>query len=161
MMQMPKKHRREPIELQLTAMIDIFAMLIIFLIKGTVFGNVDVHFPETLALPKSVSKESVEPGPEVIIEGDQVQVTFLNQNIRLAAFQDPTGSSPEIIKLHQQLRNSLTTPSPKGKHKSKTLNFVADRETPYNQLFDVMKVFRESGYESVLLIATGNSDGQK
>src|SRR3954463_3161754 len=93
---LPKKHRRHPIELQLTAMIDIFAMLIIFLIKGTVFGAVDVVIPEGLLLPLSSSKETVEPAQQVIVGNGTVDVAFLDVKLPIGAFRDPAVAPREI-----------------------------------------------------------------
>ena len=76
MMELVKKRKhREPLELQLTAMIDIFSMMVIFLIFGTVIGAAEMVFPSEVKPPLSRSKESTESAPQVTIVGAKVLVT--------------------------------------------------------------------------------------
>ena len=68
-----KMKRREPMSLQLTAMIDIFSMIVIFLIMGTAFGTSDVILPKDFLLPHSNSKEDAETAPQLVISLDRVE----------------------------------------------------------------------------------------
>ena len=43
----------------------------------------------------------------------------------------------------------------KRKASVESLNFVADQDTSYQDIFDVLAVFRESGFNTVLFVATG------
>jgi biopolymer transport protein ExbD len=145
----PKRpKRREPLELQLTAMIDIFAMLVIFLLKSTVFGAVDVQVPQDMKLPDSMSKESIETSPKVIINGDRVEASFLAQTT--VRVEDVSSLKPAIQKYITEL------PKDSGAQAS-TLSVLADKEVPYRKIYDVVRVFREAGFGNVMFIANGTN----
>jgi|GEM_PF-721167 len=154
-----KKHSRRPLELQLTAMIDIFSMIVIFLILGSVFGAAEVVFPPDLTLPKSISKEGVETAPRVVIQQGRV-TTSLNQDIfELKTFRELSlngdSSLKSLIKeIHAHLKKGPTDSKASGA----MLNIIADTETPYQDIFDVIRFFREQGFETLLFVATGEGN---
>jgi biopolymer transport protein ExbD len=146
---MPKRpRRREPLELQLTAMIDIFAMLVIFLLKSTVLGAVDVQVPPDTRLPDSMSKESLEVSPKVMINAEQVNTSFLSKNA--VRVEDVGSLRPAIQKYISAL------PKDSGAQAT-TLSVIADKEVPYRKIYDVVKVFREAGFGNVMFIANGTT----
>jgi biopolymer transport protein ExbD len=158
MMLIPRKPRREMLTLQLTAMIDVFSILTIFLIKGTVFGVSDVSMPDTMKLPESVSKESVESAPQVLITKDSVQVSILAEPLPLTAFSK--ANDPAIVALKEQLKAYVKSLPPEAKSSGVLLNVISDRETPYRNVFDTVKVFREAGFETLLLVAVAPPTGE-
>jgi biopolymer transport protein ExbD len=152
MMFLERKQRREPFQLQLTALIDVFSMLVIFLIKGTVFGMSDIAVPEAVRLPESVSREMVESAPQLIIGKEDVRISILQKPISLQAFADVTG--PQMVELKKQLKAYVQALPIEARSSGVLLNVVSDRETSYRKVFDTVKVFREVGFETLLLVAT-------
>lgn len=150
-----RKHR-EPLELQLTAMIDIFSMILIFLIMGSVFGGVDIVVPNGVKLPRSKSSELSSSALTVAITSDQVQVTGLeNKNIPLNEFRrDRVHSSGSVNALRGELKKAIDKMSKEEKDKGVPLNVVCDEKAPYRDVFDVMQVFRGSGFNTILFVAT-------
>jgi biopolymer transport protein ExbD len=145
----PKRHRRrEPLELQLTAMIDIFAMLVIFLLKSSVFGVVDVQVPQQIKLPESFSKETVETTPKVLISEETVGVPFIDRSD--VPLNQLEGIKPELkAYLAKQPKDASSVAA--------TLSVIADKGVPYRKIYDVVKVFRESGFGNVMFIASGKN----
>lgn len=145
----PKRtKRREPLELQLTAMIDIFAMLVIFLLKSTVFGAVDVTVPPEMRLPESMSKESLETSPKVMISGEKVEAPFLaNGSVRVE----------DVSSLRSSIQKYITALPKDSGAQATTLSVMADKEVPYRKIYDVVKVFREAGFGNVMFIANGTN----
>lgn len=144
----PARKRRLPISIQLTAMIDIFAMIIIFLMKGAVFGSLDIAIPENVRVPESVSKEAAESAPRVVIASGRVRFDAA-----------PAASAPLQDYGSEQIREALAgyvreLPS-QARSAGVLLNVVADRETPYRSVYDVIRVFRQAGFETMLFVATG------
>jgi len=143
-----RRRRREPLELQLTAMIDIFAMLVIFLLKSTVFGAVDVQLPKDVTLPESVSRESLETSPKVMISDEEVGVSFITQDpVRLA----------EVESLKPALQKYISELPKSAGAQATTLSVIADKQVSYRKIYDVVKVFREAGFGNVLFIANGTN----
>jgi hypothetical protein len=109
--QFPKRQKKPPLELQLTAMIDVFSMIVIFLIFGTVFGAADITVPAGMRIPQSISKEGLEAAPKVMIERDGVTTTLIAGKIALNDFRSPDGR--DTIK--KRLKSSFQTYEDKTK----------------------------------------------
>lgn len=165
-----RKTRRQPLELQLTAMIDIFTMIVIFLVMGTVIGVSEVSVPPNLKLPKSFSVEALDSAPQLIVDrktdGPQPETVIRLKSlsaetaelepIPLEDFRPAVSASkPRILDLKAKLKERLAKLTPEQRAGGVLLNVVADKATPYADLFDVIKVFREAGFESLLFVATG------
>lgn len=168
-----KKHRREPLELQLTAMIDIFTMIVIFLVMGTVIGVADVTVPKGAKLPKSSSVESLDAAPQVIFNTQDTPNGKITTTIELKAFSAEMkafppiavedfrprmddGKNAKIEDLKVALRKTISRLSSEQRKGGVLLNVVADQATSYRDLYDVVKVFREAGFESLLFVASGD-----
>jgi len=158
-----RRHRKEGMELQLTAMIDIFTMIVIFLVMGSVIGVAEVAVPEGMKLPKSFSVEGVDTAPQLIIGRDQsVQLRNLSvgyplsDRLKVTDFSDPNGSAGR-----EQLRVEIekVTRNPENSGKAQILNILADRNVSYREVFDVIQFFRRAGFESLLFVASGEKKG--
>lgn len=150
---MPPRKKRPLLVLQLTAMIDIFSLIVIFLIKGTVFGETDIAVPEKMKLPRSVSKESIENAPRVVIDGSSVMISALGKSFPLSLFRPATADPAELVTLKAKLKDYVSK-LPKNVWKSGVLlNVVADQHAPYMDIFDTIRVLRQCGFETILFIA--------
>jgi biopolymer transport protein ExbD len=154
----PKKPHRHVIELQLTAMIDIFSMLVIFLIKGTVFGAAAIDVPKNIRPPLSLSKESVDSAPQLAIGAREVRISTQSQAIPIDAFRRAASEDPRITKLKVELKEYVGKLSKEARSSGVLLNVVADRAAPYQDIFDTVRVFREAGFETLLFVAVGPGD---
>lgn len=151
-----KKHPRRPLELQLTAMIDIFSMIVIFLILGSIFGAAEVVFPPDLSLPKSVSKEGIESAPRIVIQGQKVTTSLSQDIVDLKTFRELSLNGDSSLKnLKKEIHTHLKKGTTETKASGAMLNVIADTETPYQDVFDVIHFFREQGFETLLFVATG------
>lgn len=147
-----KSQKRMLISLNLVALIDISAMIIIFLIMGTIFGETSVNVPNSLRLPKSLNKETVEVAPQVIVHSGVVNADFLKQKIPLDQFL----GDKEPGDAHERAVQSYIQAIPVDQKRSGVLlNFLADENTPYEHIFQVIRFYRKAGFQSVLFIAQG------
>jgi len=152
----PQRKKKEPLELQLTAMIDVFSMIVIFLIFGTVFGAADMVIPKDLLIPKSESKEGIDSAPRLLIHEGQVTINLTNETFPLASFKSPD----ERKKIGDQLKPALEQFQARrkgnaGAESTNPINLVADQGAPYEEIYDVVAAFREFGFDSVYFVATG------
>jgi biopolymer transport protein ExbD len=163
------RHRREPMELQLTAMIDIFTMIVIFLVMGTVIGVADVSMPPKTNLPKSLSAEALDAAPQVLISSRKessspsVELRALSakfpksEKISIEEFRsDKAAQSLAITELKSKIRNHINGLTPEQRKGGVLLNVIADEESTYQDIYDVVAVFRGAGFESLLFVATGD-----
>lgn len=151
----PKK--RKLITLQLAPLIDIFVLIIVFLIKGTVFGGAATVVPNGLMTPKSSSKESLDVAPQVYIYQNQITFKMIGWSTTKKEFFDESTSKlkEDIKKEIKKYKENLPTAAKKDAFAM--LNFIADASTPYDEIFSTVKFLRECGYESLLFIAEGDS----
>lgn len=147
-----KKRRRGLIALNVVALIDICSLIIIFMLLGSVFGESSVNIPSGMGIPKSVSKETVENAPSFTIIENEVRTSFGVPPINLDAFRKQTDELKTYKGLLKQFVDSIP---PDGRQAGVLINVIADKTTPYSDIFDVIKVFRESGFQSMLFIAQG------
>jgi biopolymer transport protein ExbD len=164
-MDFPKRKRRNPLELQLTTLIDIFTLIVIFLVMGTVFGAADMSVPKDMRVPRSFGKESVESAPQVVINQNEVTVVALAKEfqdqakpIPLSEFRRGSGvATPALEPLKKLLKDHIAKLPNEIKKQGTLLNVIADRDAKYPDVFEVIRVFREAGFETLLFVAMGES----
>jgi biopolymer transport protein ExbD len=153
----PPRPKKEPLQLQLTAMIDVFSMIVIFLIFGTVFGAADMVIPNGLEIPKSLSKEGIDSAPRLLIHQGQVSFTLDKESIPLASFTDLEARKKIVARLTPLLEQYQKRRKGTAGAGMNPINLVADQSAPYHDVFDVVSLFRELGFDSIYFVATGGS----
>lgn len=158
----PKKKKRTMAGLQLAPLIDIFVLIIIFLIKGTVMSNASVTPPADLNPAKSISPEGLEPAGQVYISPSEVYFSMINEKISLAEFSQQleshtaekmTGLSAQIT---QKLKTYIQKIPDQDKKSGILMNFLADASTDYKTVFEIAKYCREIGFQNILFVAEGD-----
>ncbi len=142
------------IVLNLTSLIDICAILIIFLVMGAVIGQEDISVPPGFQFPKSANKEILENAPQVVVFKDEVEIRFLGKKIPLSLIQGD--DETQKGQLAGEIKEYIEEIPAKVKSSGVLLNLVADGHVPYNIIFDTSKFFRESGFQSILFVAEGH-----
>jgi biopolymer transport protein ExbD len=146
----PKRHDiQEP---QLATMIDVFSMLIIFLIAGTVMGVSSIVLPNGLTVPKSISKEAMLTAPQMTVTPEGVTLGFSQDVYPLAAFES---GGADLDRFKDSVRTYLATQ--KGKADVGLVNLVADKSVTYKKIFGIVRASREAGFSSVLFVSTSRS----
>ena len=159
---LPKKRVRHVLDLQLTAMIDIFSLIVIFLIKGTVFGVSDLPVDPTIKLPQSRSKESLETAPHVQIIGEKVVYSgagsaVLKDGVLISQL---TSGGPIRDQLILDISKYLKGLSPEARGSGVLLSVIADKSAGYGKVFEVVRFFREQGFQCLLFVAAA-PEGEK
>lgn len=148
-----RRPRRQPLELNLTPMIDIFSMLVIFLILGAMHGQSGMELPASLLLPESNSKESAELAPQLILTPERVEFRPLGIALPASAFENASdGSVAEIENLKSRLAEYTKTLPASVTGAGLLLNVISDKNMPYRKLYNILGVFRESGFETLLFV---------
>jgi len=145
--------RRRPLRLQLAPMIDIFTLLIVFLLKSTVVADISIIFPSELEPPKSLSQESLETFPEVFLYQDRLEMPFLNEKRSLSSLADM--SSKEVKDLKSRVEAYIRSAEGESKDNVVNINMLASRDNNYRSVFESVKFLRRIGFQSVLFIAEG------
>jgi biopolymer transport protein ExbD len=158
----PKKKKRSIAGLQLAPLIDIFVLIIIFLIKGTVMSNASVTPPADLNPAKSKSPEGLEPAGQVYISQKEVLFTMINEKISLAELNKqienntPAAMTGQAGQISQKLKGYIQGLPDQEKKSGILLNFLADAGTDYKTVFEIAKYCRELGFQNILFVAQGD-----
>ncbi len=149
---MPK---RNVLALQLAPMIDIFFLIIIFLLKSTIVADVSVIFPSQMHPPLSQSRENLDTFPEVVLNETEVTLGFLNVTKKLEEIDTLTDEDIGVLKA--KVDSYIKSKDEKIRKQSININFITSRENNYKNIFTVVKFLRRIGFQSIQFIAEGNS----
>jgi biopolymer transport protein ExbD len=150
-----KRKSRPPLTLNVTALIDICSLILIFLVMESYFGESSIVVPTGMAIPKSISKESVENAPKILITDREVTASFLPQPIPLNVFR---GDNAQLTETKAKIKAFVGAIPAQARTSGVLLNLIADQKAPYKDIFDVVAVFREAGFQSILFVAQANGD---
>lgn len=147
--------RKQVIRLQLAPMIDIFVLVIVFLIKGTVLSETVISTPELVETAISQSREATELAPEVYITETEIDFRMINEKVPLSrlASEELDLADPLIAKFKAYLAQLPTQSGNSLMH----VNVVADYRTNYRMIFHVVRLLRAAGFKAMLFVAEGES----
>jgi len=145
-----KRKKRPQLTLNVVALIDICSLILIFLVMESYFGESSIVVPNNMSIPKSVSKESVENAPKIVITDKEVTASFIPDTAPLELFRK---NSAELNDYKGKVKAFIATIPAQARSSGVLLNLIADQNAPYKDIFDVVSVFREAGFQSILFIA--------
>lgn len=143
------KKNREILELNLTPLIDAFTVIVLFLILGAVFSKSDISIPKSMLLPQSKSDSSAHIAQQIIVHNGKVKFSKMDKEFLISDFYN---GAPQVRAAIKKYFSGI----PQEKREAATeLNFTTDLSTPYKTIFDIIKVLREEGFETLLFVAEG------
>ncbi len=146
------KKRKSVLILQLAPMIDVFVLIIVFLIKGTIMEESAISKPVGLNLAQSISKETGEAAPQVIITPEKVEFKMINEVRPISEFKEDDFNPQDPV--FESFRKFIA--ENKKVESSDHINVISDRSMPYKTVYNVVKVLRISGFQSMLFVAEGD-----
>lgn len=146
-----EKKKSKVIGLQLAPMIDIFVLIIVFLLKGTILESTAIEKPEGLHLAKSVSREESEVAPEVVISPTKVSFRMVNEERPASVFEK------EDFDVRDPLIQAFKDYIEKNKkiEGAQNINVISDQAMSYKVVYNVVRLLRISGFQSMLFVAEG------
>lgn len=148
MRRMGRSRKKLP-DLNLTALMDVFTILVFFLLFHS--GGEAMEAPKQIELPNSVvetkPKETVTimVSPEVVlVQGEAVISTA-------KLLDDSIGSVAEITDRLEQLERNIIGISTKTVAESKEVTILADKTVPFKVLKKIMSACTGSGYGKISL----------
>ena len=148
-----ERKRKMVIQLQLAPMIDVFVLIIVFLLKGTILEESAIVLPPGVELAQSQSKETSQLAPQVIISRDSVIFKMIDKTRPIEEFnRDNFNAKDPII---DDFKNFLLIN--KDVEGTELINIIGDSNTNYKVVYNVVKLLRISGFQSMLFVAEGES----
>lgn len=145
--------RRYPLTLQLAPMIDIFVLIIVFLLKSTIVADVSIVFPREMHPPISKSREGLETFPEVVVTETELIVGILHENIKLSDVERL--GEDRMADLKGKVEQYVKTKDEKVRSQATHVNLITFRGNNYKNVFAAVKFLRKIGFQSVAFIAEG------
>lgn len=145
--------RRFPLQLQLAPMIDIFVLIIVFLLKSTIVADVSIVFPREMHPPMSKSKDSLETFPEVVVTETELIVGVIHENINLADLEKL--GEERMTDLKNKVEQYAKAKDEKVRSQATHVNLITFRGNNYKNVFSSVKFLRKIGFQSVAFIAEG------
>lgn len=145
--------RRFPLRLQLAPMIDIFFLIIIFLLKATIVADVSIVFPREMHPPLSHSKESLETYPEVVVTETEIIMGMIHETLNIKDLEKL--DDKKLSELSYKVENYVKTKGEAVRGSAMHINLITYRGNNYKNVFASVKFLRRIGFQSVAFIAEG------
>lgn len=146
--------------LQLTAFIDVFSLIIFFLIKGTYLTDVPVYFEKGVAAPMSYTMKDVKHGPRIVLNYDNVEfpeigVVVPRETFRQALVAKDADRGSELIKIDAYISSIVKLGADKN-----FFYFLAHKGSSYRDVYDTIEALRHHGVNSIFFLAESLGESQ-
>ena len=145
-----ERSRKKVIGLNLTSLMDVFTILVFFLLANSSSNEV-LSTPKHIKLPDSVVESKpretvvIMVGPEtVLVQGEAVANT-------LELIENKSGNIPEITQRLDHLERNIIGINSQTAIASKEVTILADKTIPFNVLKKIMTTCTGSGYGRISL----------
>lgn len=158
-----KREKKEPMELDITSLLDILVILLVFLLKNYNASDLTIDLVKGVSLARSESQ--ILGSHAVIVQVNKSQEIFID-NTKIGN----VGGSEKISSLYEKLtnlkkeekekssnRDPAETVSSKNKFKY-NINLVLHKDLPYKVLRKIMNTSAEAGYPQFKFIVQGKNN---
>ena len=152
-MRIRKKRNTESEELDITSLLDILVILLVFLLKSYNSSDLSVDLVEELALPYSYSQGITNLG--VVLQVNKGKNVFVNNEL----VGNLEGSNREQSKIIKRLKDEYeTNKKSKSINKPELINLVFDKTLKYEYIDQVIQYANDSGFLNYKLIVQGKDE---
>lgn len=157
-----RKAKKGPVEVDITSLLDILVILLVFLLKSYNTSGVMMTVPQGIELPRSASQTANSAGVQIqvskdkiwvdsvaVLETDNLPKTVYDQNGRriVPLFDELTKKKEEIQKLAKL--------APQAKDFSGIANLIVDKSLKYSYLKKVMYTSAQAGFKQFKFVVMG------
>jgi biopolymer transport protein ExbD len=144
-----KREKKEPMEIDITSLLDILVILLVFLLKSYNASDLKLNLVENLVVPSSAAK--VLGNHMIIVQVDSNKNIFVNS--KEVGLVTGTGENQALLGELKRLRVIERVPAAKM---AKNINLVFDKSLPYKVMKSVMHTSAMAGYTEFKFIVQGN-----
>lgn len=143
------RRKREPMDIDITSLLDILVILLVFLLKSYNSTNLKLDLAKHIALPQSQARTLGSHA--VIVQVDNKKRIFV-KNKEIGSIM----GGEKIDVLYDFLQRERKIASEKVKEPSKQINLVLHKDLPYESIKKVMHTSASAGFTEFKFIVTGN-----
>ena len=145
-----KRPKAEPMELDITSLLDILVILLVFLLKSYNASNLKLNLVKDLSIPDSKARKL--GAHSMIVQVDKNKKIWIDNKVI-----GTIDRADKIESLYDFLKNKREIATAKDpKQVLKSINLVLDKELPYNSMQKVMNTSALAGYTEFKFIVQGN-----
>lgn len=158
-----KRLKRQVMDLDITSLLDILVIILVFLLKSYNTAGVIFNVPKGIVLPKSESKTNNTPGVVVQVSEDRIWV----DDELILDYKDTKGQRvsdhggrlivPLFNKLSEKRRTIelIAKKTPEANKFSGVVNLIVDKKVKYNQIKKLMYTSAEARYQKYKFVVLG------
>lgn len=157
-----RRSAKKLIEMDITSLLDILVILLVFLLKSYNSSNVILTIPDGISLPSSESVEANNPGVMIQVSESKIwvddQEIIDSKNLPQKLYDD---QNRRIIPLFNELVRKkeeimITTKAAEGaKPFSGVANLIVDKSIRYSYLKKLMYTCAKAGFERYKFVVLG------
>lgn len=158
-----QRKRKEPFNLDITSLLDILVILLIFLIKSYNTSGITMTIPEGIELPKSesnyvntagimiqVSKEKIWVDSKAVLDtADLPKHLYDDGGRRIVPLFD------ELTKKKEEIKNLAMQTNGKVQNFSGIVNLIVDKSLKYSYIKKVMYTCATAGFKEYKFVVMG------
>lgn len=159
---------KEPFEVDITSLLDILVILLVFLLKSYSTSGIIINIPEGVVLPSSQSKTNNNPGVMIQVSPEKIWVddeevlntadTALNgQQLFSHEGRLITALYDALVKKKEEIDVTASS-SPQAKPFSGIANFVVDKTLKYDYIKKLMYTTAEAGFKEYKFVVMGQAE---
>ena len=160
-----RRPKKELIELDITSLLDILVIMLVFLLKSYNSSGVVINIPKDVRLPISNSSSlnstgvNIQVSPKNIWVDETAVVTFsdINRFPERKLDQGKRRIVPlynKLVKLKRRIKQ-IEKSSPQAKKFSGLVNLIIDKSIKYNYIKKIMYTCAEAGYKRYKFVVLG------
>ncbi len=159
-----KRKSREAFELDITSLLDILVILLIFLIKSYNSSGITMNIPEGIELPKSQSESINTAGVIIQVSKDKIWVdskTILDTSDLPKNLYDEGGRRviplfDELTKKKEEIKSLNVQTGGKAKKFGGIINLIVDKSLKYSYVKKIMYTCASAGFKEYKFVVMGN-----
>ena len=165
-----KRRKKEVVDLDITSLLDILVIMLVFLLKSYNSSGVTFNYPEGIKLPTSKSESLSTFGVVIQMSNDKIwlddkEIADLkkargNAYYRRTVF-DNSSQGRLIIPLYNELVNKkrmvkrIEKSANNAKKFSGVANLIIDKKIPYVELRKILYTVAQAGYKQYKFVVLG------
>jgi biopolymer transport protein ExbD len=158
-----KRVKRKSFDLDITSLLDILVILLIFLIKSYNSSGVTLNIPEGIELPKSESANINTAGVIIQVSKDKIWVdskTILDTSDLPQNLYDDGGRRviplfDELSKKKDEIKNMNIQTGGKAQKFSGVVNLIVDKSLKYSYVKKIMYTCASAGFKEYKFVVMG------
>jgi biopolymer transport protein ExbD len=160
-----RRGRSEPIDIDITSLLDILVIMLVFLLKSYNATGIILNIPKEITLPSSVSQDINTQGVVIQVAENKIWVDdemVLDKDETTGRVYDSGGR--RIIPLFNTLVNKknmvkqIEKATPEAQKFSGIVNLIVDKKIKYSEIKKVLYTAAEAGYRSYKFVVLGEDN---